>query len=624
MSSIKTKINVFRSKSPRYILFRAWFTAEQKSGLLKRKFPTVLKPVRVPTLAAWQARKGDYFFDDRDSVQIPKVKDVWLEEAMNHFLKGDVLFFNKTWKPLGLDYDWVTNPETGYKYDCHQHWTEIESLSEEAGDIKFTWEKSRFSWLCTVCRYDYHFDEDHSEFVLCQILNWIEKNPLNCGPNYKCSQETSLRINNWLFALRFYRNSKALTEERWNKIITSIFWQIHHVYQNINYSRIAVRNNHAITETLTLYMMGLLFPEMPGSSKWKHDGKRWFEQEIAYQFEPDGTYLQQSMNYQRVVTQLLTYGIALSDKNGDRFNEVVYQRAYANVNFLYQMQDEKTGKLPNYGSNDGALFFPLSTADYRDYRPQLDALHSLLTGKPLYEEFLEDAQWLGHTVPSFRKSFPKIEKQYGIVKFEKSGFYLIREPETMSFIRCGLFKKGGCVDSLHLDVWHKGENVLMDCGTYQYNTDMEDKKYFTGTESHNTIMLDDKDQMLKGPRFMWFYPPKVLGLSFEESADAYHFKGKVACFSYVGANISIERSVTKKKGLLEWVVVDKINNKPENLTMRQLWHTVNEDQLSLVSDVEKMHSVKWHSSYYGTKEPCEQIEFNSKTSMITTTIKIKE
>lgn len=624
MSSIKTKINVLRSKSPKYILFRAWFTAEQKSGLLKRKFPTVLKPVRVPTLAAWQAREGDYYFDDRDSVQIPKVKDVWLEEAMNHFLKGDVLFFNKTWKPLGLDYDWVTNPETGYKYDCHQHWTEIESLSEEAGDIKFTWEKSRFSWLCTVCRYDYHFDEDHSEFVLGQILDWIEKNPLNCGPNYKCSQETSLRINNWIFALRFYRNSKALTEERWNKVITSIFWQIHHVYQNINYSRIAVRNNHAITETLTLYMMGLLFPEMPGSSKWKHDGKRWFEQEIAYQFEPDGTYLQQSMNYQRVVTQLLTYGIALSDKNGDRFNDVVYQRAYENVNFLYQMQDEKTGKLPNYGSNDGALFFPLSTADYRDYRPQLDALHSLLTGKPLYEEFLEDAQWLGHTVPSFRKSFPKIEKQYGIVKFEKSGFYLIREPDTMSFIRCGLFKNGGCVDSLHLDVWNNGENVLMDCGTYQYNTDMENKKYFAGTESHNTIMLDDKDQMLKGPRFMWFFPPKVLGVSIEESANAYHFKGKVACFSYVGANISIERSVTKKKGLQEWVVVDKINNKPENLTMRQLWHTVNEDQLSFVSDAEKMHSVKWHSSYYGTKELCEQIEFDTKTNTIITTIKIKE
>lgn len=624
MSSFRTKINVLRSKSLKYTMFRAWFAFEQNSGLLVHKFPTTLKPVQVPSLADWKTRKNNYLFENRESIQMPKLKDSFLEEAMTHLLKGDVLFFSKTWKPLSLDYDWVTNPETGYKYDSHQHWTKIESLSEEAGDIKFTWEKSRFSWLCTICRYDYHYDEDHSEFVIGQILDWIDKNPLNCGPNYKCSQETSLRVLNWLFALNFYKNSNALIEERWNKIITSIYWQIDHVYKNINYSRIAVRNNHAITETLTLYLMGLLFPEMPGSRRWKHNGKRWFEQEIEYQFEPDGTYLQQSMNYQRVVTQLLTLGIALTEKNGECFDDVVYQRAYANVNFLYQMQDEKSGWLPNYGSNDGALFFPLSTADYRDYRPQLDALHSLLTGESLYDVFMEDAQWFGHAVPTFRRVFPKIQKQYGVVKFEKSGFYLIREHETMSFIRCGMFKNGGCVDLLHLDVWNNGENVLMDCGTYQYNTNIENKKYFTGTESHNTLMLDDKDQMLKGPRFMWFYPPKVLEVSIKESANSYQFKGVVACFSYVEANITIERTITKKKGYQEWVIQDVIKNKPENVTMRQLWHTVNEKQLSFVSDGEMKQSIKWHSSYYGTKEPCEQIEFDSKSNTITTTIKIKQ
>ena len=437
MSSIKTKINVLRSKSPRYILFRAWFAVQQKTGLLQRRFPTVLKEVKIPSLPEWRANGDGYFFCCPESLQIPKVKNDLLSDAMEHMLKGDVLFFNKTWKALGLDYDWVTNPETGYHYNLRQHFTKIESLSEAAGDIKFTWEKSRFSWLNTICRYDYHFDEDHSEFVLNQILDWIDKNPLNCGPNYKCSQETSIRLNNWVFALHFYKNSSALTEERWTKIMTSIYWQIDHVYKNINYSRIAVRNNHAITETLTLYLMGLMFPVMPGSAKWKRNGKRWFEQEIDYQIEPDGTYLQDSMNYHRVVVQLLTYAIAIADANGEKYSDVVYEKAYQSDNFLYQCQEPANGWLPNYGSNDGALFFPLNTADYRDYRPQLDALHGLLTGQPLYGEFLEDAQWVGHNVPVFRKVFPRIEKQDGVVKFEKSGFYLIREKESLTFIRCG-------------------------------------------------------------------------------------------------------------------------------------------------------------------------------------------
>ena len=81
------------------------------------------------------------------------------------------------------------------------------------------------------------------------------------------------------------------------------------------------------------------------------------------------------MNYHRVVIQLLTWGIALAQRNGECFSEHVYQRAYQSVNFLYQCQELSNGYLPNYGSNDGALFFKLNDSDYRDYRPQLDALH---------------------------------------------------------------------------------------------------------------------------------------------------------------------------------------------------------------------------------------------------------
>ena len=628
MSSIKTKLNVLRSKSPRYILFRGWFAVQQKTGLLQLKFPTQLKAVRIPSLEEWRAENGGYFFDCRESLQLTKEKNAQLADAMQHILQGDVLFFSKTWKSLGLDYDWVTNPDTGYKYNIHQRWTKIESLSEEAGDIKFTWEKSRFSWLLTICRYDYHFEEDHSEFVISQILDWIDKNPLNCGPNYKCSQETSIRLNNWVFVLLFYKNSRALTEERWSKIMTSIYWQIHHVYNNINYSRIAVRNNHAITETLTLYLMGLLFPMLPWASKWKRHGKRWFEQEIEYQIETDGTYLQDSMNYHRVVVQLLTYAISIADANGERFSNVVYERAYQSVNFLYQCQEPSNGWLPNYGSNDGALFFPLSTADYRDYRPQLDALHGLLTGESLYGDYLEDACWVGHQVPAFRKAFPKIEKQMGIVKFEKSGFYLIRERDTLTFIRCGLFKTNGSTDQLHMDVWYKGENVLMDSGTFQYNTTTELRKYFAGTESHNTVMLDDYDQMLKGPRFMWFYPPTVLEASVKEEYFDYVFEGRILAFKQVNSEgVKIHRIVKKVKGNPVWEITDEISGSgfaiQGSRLMRQLWHTKS-DKVTFASDGERKEKAGLYSDYYGVKEENQQIEFVSSNQMINTKITIEE
>ena len=45
------------------------------------------------------------------------------------------------------------------------------------------------------------------------------------------------------------------------------------------------------------------------------------------------------------------------------------------------MQDENSGKVPNYGANDGALVFPLSTCGYLDYRPQLNAINYIINGK---------------------------------------------------------------------------------------------------------------------------------------------------------------------------------------------------------------------------------------------------
>ena len=83
-------------------------------------------------------------------------------------------------------------------------------------------------------------------------------------------------------------------------------------WANINFSRKTVRNNHAITEVLMLYLSGLLFPFFPETKTWKQKGKQWFEEEISYQIYEDGTFLQFSHNYHRVLIQLLTWAFYLS------------------------------------------------------------------------------------------------------------------------------------------------------------------------------------------------------------------------------------------------------------------------------------------------------------------------
>ncbi|MDR2533243.1 MAG: heparinase II/III family protein [Tannerellaceae bacterium] len=603
----------------RYVAFRLLYEIKRKTGILKRKYPITIDAVQLD-LSDWKASSKPFFFQSREELNFKKNPNETLKHEVEHIINGRIQFFSYQYFNLGLNDEWITNPDTGYKYDTGKHWTAVEDYGMAAGDIKYVWEKSRFSYLYTVIRYDYHFDEDHSEFVFQQIEDWIEKNPLNCGPNYKCSQEISLRLLNWLFILYYYKNSIYLTEVLFDKIIRSIYWQLHHVYSNINFSKIAVRNNHAITETLTLYIVSTLFPQFPNASEWKRKGKKWFEEEINYQIYDDGAYLQFSMNYHRVVVQLLTWAIRIADLNNELFAPVIYEKAYKSIRFLYQFQESSNGYLPNYGSNDGALFFKLSGNDYRDYRPQLDALHFLLTGNSLYENIYEDICWYG---TSITYNFKPIIKEYGIIRFEIGGYYLIREKDTLTFIRCGKHNdRPAHADNLHIDIWHKGENILIDSGSYKYNTDRDTLKYFMGTASHNTVILDNYDQMLKGERFIWYYRSQALNVNIYEDANSYYFEGTISCFTYLNRKIKHRRSIRKIKHSAEWIVEDVIENMPYNSLMRQLWHTDSESLQTECSDITPLISSGQYSPYYGYKQRIKQIEFATKNNRIKTLIRI--
>ena len=282
---------LLRNMGMKYFTFRIQYEIRRKGGMLKKVYPVSLENKKYLSLVEWRSHAMPFFFSNRDSVRSTNTDITLLSEKVNRMLCGEFCFFSSHWYNLGMDYDWMTNPDTNYKYDSKVHWT----------DIKYVWEKSRFSFLYDIIRYDQESGENHAAFVFSQIKDWIYKNPLNCGPNYKCSQEISLRVLNWVFALYYYKDSAELTEDIFKLIIQSVYGQMKHVRTNINFSRIAVRNNHAITETLALYLVGMLFPQFPEAKDWKKNGKRWFEEEIKYQVAEDGTYLQFSMNYHRVV-----------------------------------------------------------------------------------------------------------------------------------------------------------------------------------------------------------------------------------------------------------------------------------------------------------------------------------
>ncbi|MPR34243.1 heparinase [Cytophagaceae bacterium SJW1-29] len=620
----------------RYVSFRAWRAVQTRTGLLKKRFPT--HPPRQTFISrdAWKNQESR-FFSFSPPAALPLAESDALQNRVRALHQGTLTFFSAQVYEVT---DWLTNPATGYRYDASKHWTEIPDFSAKAGDIKYVWEKSRFAFLYDLIRYDFHFQKDQSERVFEEIESWIAENPVNQGPNWRCSQEISLRTLNWTFALHYYKNSSALTETRFARIVQSLYRQMQHVEENIQFSRRAVRNNHALTETLTLYLVGLLYPFFPESVRWKTKGKCWFEQEVAYQIYEDGTFLQFSMNYHRVVVQLLTWGIQLAHLNGEQWTMVVYERARKSLQFLLTCQDATTGWLPNYGTNDGALFFPLTECHFRDYRPQLYALAQVLGQASPYPPGIwqEEADWLGlgrseySSEPGLVVTKAPVTEDVpdGTYAFDKGGYYVLRDGGTLTFLRCGHYTdRPFQADNLHLDIWENGENILRDAGSYLYNTDEQWTRYFAGTSSHNTVMLGTFDQMRRGPRFIWFDWIKESRAGWFQS-NAYIFEGEFTGFYQSGQPVTHRRRVTKQAGKNRWLVEDWLHHAPAEVPMHQIWHpgatfldnysikSFDQQRVELTAD----ETEGWYSEKYGQKVGVPRLVFSTPGRYLKTEISL--
>ncbi len=254
---LKKLFLIARNMGFRYMVFRIWYELKKRTGILRRAFPETFKVQSFLALSSWKETAAPFFFNSKEDLGTFHLSDKGrqkLKEEVELIKNGKLKYFSAQVYSFGasdknVQEDWLHNPDSGFTYPL-VHWTKIPDYDPVKGDIKYVWEKSRFSFIYTLIRYEHHFEESMAALVFSKIDNWLDKNPPNMGPNYVCSQETSLRCLNWIFALYYYRNSSELTEERFQRILNSIWIQAHHVEKNINFSRIAVRNNHAITETL--------------------------------------------------------------------------------------------------------------------------------------------------------------------------------------------------------------------------------------------------------------------------------------------------------------------------------------------------------------------------------------
>jgi asparagine synthase (glutamine-hydrolysing) len=333
------------------------------------------------------------------------------------------------------------------------------------------------------------------------------------------NQEAVIRLNAWLFALSAFAGLGCDTTALCEAASRHAAQVGHHTEHEIAYAERAVYNNHLVAEALGLFLLGWMRRDRPEARRWLERGRALLDEQADRQFYPDGGYINLSHNYHRVVIQdyLLAWRYLRADGAADL--PPPWRRALtSSLDFLVAHQNPADGRLPNQGANDGSLPRVLSTCDFSDFRPTLQALSLTLRGERLYPDgpWDEEAAWL---LGPAALDAPLREPARRSVRFPHTGYAVLRsgaDEGTFATFRCGSVRdRFGQIEMLHLDAFWRGENVLVDGGTYLYNDQPEWHDHFMRTESHNTVGVDGRDQMLHFRRFKFLYPTAARVVRFE-------------------------------------------------------------------------------------------------------------
>lgn len=433
--------------------------------------------------------------------------------------RGRILCFSRWDADFGDPIDWHLNPVSGRRWNPSLHWSKVLVDEPRVGDVKFTWEVGRFPQAYQLARAAAFFPELRAELaraIASQMVGFAQENPFRLGVHWNSGQEIGLRMMAWLFAWRVLGDEPALQAAA-PVLARELCESAVHVEEHRSYAAKAVHNNHLVAEALAGLVAATALPDAPEASRWQRDSIRILDQQADEQFYEDGAYIQQSHNYQRTAMQLYLAGAYFMRQRGEQVPVPWVAALERGLAFLVAHQNPADGRLPNFGANDGSMPLQLSTCDFSSYRPTLQAASILTRGERLYEPgpWDETAAWLlgpeALQVPLARPSFRS-------VSFTATGYHILRATDPSSFctFRCGTLRdRFSQIDMLHVDVFWRGQNVLVDAGSYRYNGADTWHDHFMETGSHNTVTLDGRNQMLHYRRFKNLYPPRAQLLRFE-------------------------------------------------------------------------------------------------------------
>jgi hypothetical protein len=476
------------------------------------------------------------------------------------------------------DIDWHLDPVHDKRAPL-EPWFKIPFLDfNVVGDHKVTWELNRHQHLVTLAKARLlSGDVMYTRELTAQWRSWIKANPYPLGINWGSTLEVAFRSLSWIWVDKLLAGAAECAEFR-SQLAPALAFHGRYIERYL--STYFSPNTHLLGEAVALFFLGTLYPQMPGSERWKESGWKIVVQEAQRQVRPDGVYFEQSLYYHVYALDFFLYARLLASRN-----EIEVPPTYDAV--LGRMLDTvaalaQAGVAEGFGDDDGGrLFNPRRNRTEQMTDPL--ALGAVMYSREFSTaQLTEEAVWLfGNRAIEKLSPNRSSAPSNGTVQsfaFPDGGIYVLAASQPFAQVMAvdagpqGVGRSGhGHADALCVRLTMDGQRWLVDSGSGVYiSKDPATRNAFRGTAAHNTLRVDGIDQAVPDEPFSWTDIPTTRVENWIAGKSFTYFVGSHNGYERLADPVVHRRHVLRIADDL-WLVRDVAIGKAEH-ELEVRWH----------------------------------------------------
>ena len=355
-----------------------------------------------------------------------------------------------------------------------------------------------------------HLLKNEKKHELC--LHWIHNNEPGSDPGWM-PYPLSLRIVNWI---------KEGVHEK--TVVNSLYVQASYLYRTIEYY---YSGNHLLENARALLFAGVYFGGTGEAEKWIKTGLKIYKEELPMQVLPDGGCYERSPMYHALILE----GIL------DIMN--ILRKDHEYRDFFKGYAERMLGFLASATHPDGTISL------FNDATEEI---------APPTRKIIE----YGNKIIGYKPKIPST--------FKDTGYYIYRDKDIYCIIDGGPVGPDHLPAHAHADIFSyelsvNGTKAIVDTGVYEYQQG-EMRQYVRSTPAHNTVCIDDTDQVECWDSFRVARRYKPFDVSYREEDGCKVFKGSYAGYSkLIGDGIIHHRIISIDSSNKQIKVIDKIEGK---------------------------------------------------------------